>query len=350
MVTNHENYVISAPGKVILFGEHAVVYNQKCIATSLDKRTFCEAKLSQHIILNCPDISLYYNSTIQTESNNALLAFLKMAELTEIDGCEITIRSEIPVGAGLGSSASFCVCIAAGLLLLKGDISLDFKEKDLKMINELAFEGERVLHGSPSGVDNTIATYGGAKIYQKNCPLEDLKGFKELDILLTDSRVEKNTKRQVEMFGQRNRNFPDIMGHVIHAIGSISESCAELFSNTSKAEQIYSDLAVLVNMNQQLLVCAGMSHPVIDTLCATSARYGLTTKLTGAGGGGCCLTLIDKDASQEKINGLLNAFTNLQVDSFYTKVGVTGVQAIKSDCAVKITEAEFADLRNLFLK
>ncbi|KAJ3260124.1 hypothetical protein HK103_001200 [Boothiomyces macroporosus] len=128
-----------------------------------------------------------------------------MIELTSITGCEISIRSEIPVGAGLGSSASFCVCIAASLLILKEDISLEFNELDLKKINDLAFEGERVLHGSPSGVDNTLATYGGAKIYQKNQPLEDLKGFKELDILLTDTKVEKNTKRQVEMFGQRKK-------------------------------------------------------------------------------------------------------------------------------------------------
>ncbi|KAJ3324278.1 hypothetical protein HDV06_000317 [Boothiomyces sp. JEL0866] len=268
-----------------------------------------------------------------------------MIQLTDTAGCEISIRSEIPVGAGLGSSASFCVCIAASLLLLKKEISLEFTEQDLLKINELAFEGERVLHGSPSGVDNTLATYGGAKIYQKNQPLEDLKGFKELDILLSDTKVEKNTKKQVEMFGQRKKDFPQVMDHVIQAIGAISTSCAQLFSAYPESEKITSDLAVILN-NVGLLSCAGMSHSVIDKLCATSVRYGMNTKLTGAGGGGCCLTLIDKRVTPIDIDNLLKDFTGLGVTSFCTKVGVPGVQAVQS--SLKFKDSTFAQLRQLF--
>src|SRR6478736_5268254 len=96
-----QGFLISAPGKVILFGEHAVVYNKKCIATSLDKRTFVFAKISNNIILNCPDINLYYNNKDDVLkahksdlNNSALLAFLKIVELTGVDGCEISVRSE----------------------------------------------------------------------------------------------------------------------------------------------------------------------------------------------------------------------------------------------------------------
>ena len=74
------------------------------------------------------------------------------------------------------------------------------------MINQYAFEAEKVIHGNPSGVDNAIATYGGAKVYEKGKDLKDLVGFSGVEFLLTNTNVAKNTKRQVQLFKERLDN------------------------------------------------------------------------------------------------------------------------------------------------
>lgn len=89
------------------------------------------------------------------------------------------MESELPVGAGLGSSASYCVSLSAALLALAGELNLpqqreiseqqngldrevwvDVNKDKLDLVNKWAFEGERILHGRPSGIDNTVSSYG----------------------------------------------------------------------------------------------------------------------------------------------------------------------------------------------
>ncbi|KAI8899038.1 GHMP kinases N terminal domain-containing protein, partial [Globomyces pollinis-pini] len=144
-------------------------------------------------------------------------------------GCHLTIKSEIPVGAGLGSSASYSVCLATAILLLSKKISYPLTDDHRHAINTLAFEAEKVIHGTPSGVDNTISTFGGAKIYQKGKGVLDLKGFPALSILLTDTNVPKNTKQQVELFAQRKLKYPKLMNNVIDSISNVVEEAIELF-------------------------------------------------------------------------------------------------------------------------
>lgn len=214
----------SAPGKVILFGEHAVVYGMECMAATCDKYTFGLVKMSQSsshshrhgqvgnhsdpLILECLDIGLYYNSQLQTTTSGspklhndnqtkALEAFLTLAKYLGVSGGHFVIKSEIPVGAGLGSSASFSVVIASLLLLLvaqqdknrliNGHCILSSNNNrskkvdiNLELVNSLAFMAEKVIHGQPSGVDNTLCTYGGAKIYQKD-PVTQAVSLKDLD-------------------------------------------------------------------------------------------------------------------------------------------------------------------------
>ena len=81
---------------------------------------------------------------------------------------DVTITSELPLGSGLGSSAAFCVALSAALLALSGSVDVDrehrgwmaYKEDDLVLLNKWAFEGEKIIHGKPSGIDNTVSTYG----------------------------------------------------------------------------------------------------------------------------------------------------------------------------------------------
>lgn len=85
----------------------------------------------------------------------------------------VVVTSELPLGSGLGSSASFCVALAAALLAYTDSVSLDLKhqgwlsfgEKDLELVNKWAFEGEKIIHGKPSGIDNTVSAYGTPKSF-----------------------------------------------------------------------------------------------------------------------------------------------------------------------------------------
>lgn len=106
----------------------------------------------------------------------AVTAFLRAYQkVCAKTGLAIQVRSEIPVGSGLGSSASYSSCIAAALLITTKQISsATFTEKDLHFINELAFFCESVMHRNPSGVDNSISTFGGCKLFRKESPIVEL--------------------------------------------------------------------------------------------------------------------------------------------------------------------------------
>jgi mevalonate kinase len=235
--------VASAPGKVILFGEHAVVYGQQCMAATCDKYTFglvVDSRNSSrngsseesHMSLEFLDIGLSYDCHRETTTTDnqakALEAFLTLAKYLGVSSGHFVIKSEIPVGAGLGSSASFSVVVASLLLLVVAQkdknrkidglsILCDVPSKrssdstivnntkiinknnkstklqiNLELVNSLAFMAEKVIHGQPSGVDNTLCTYGGAKIYQKDpatqaVSLEDLDGY---DIVISSASFE----------------------------------------------------------------------------------------------------------------------------------------------------------------
>lgn len=199
---------VSAPSKVILHGEHAVVYGRSAVAASLDLRTrmyltpivkenvlqvdfpdvgvkqsWSGETIREEILKHKPertsDIDLDFLAKIQTfvdvnvsngeESTN--LEELQKASLTcffylyalicdKFTSMSIKVESEIPLGAGLGSSAALSVCLSAGLQAIKYRKS-ELGKEALEKICQLAFLSEKILHGRPSGIDNTASTYGG---------------------------------------------------------------------------------------------------------------------------------------------------------------------------------------------
>lgn len=182
-------YVISAPAKCILFGEHSVVYGHQAIAATLDLLTFVQVDPNYNGLL------------LMINDEMGQLAFQTVAKEMGVTRGRFRIKSEIPIGAGLGSSASFCVCIVTGLLLIAQRITPSLTSQDLELVNKYAFKAEQVIHGTCSGLDNTMCTFGGYKLYDKN-RIEDLD-FGDLKFMLVNTRVPKSTKDQVEKFKQR---------------------------------------------------------------------------------------------------------------------------------------------------
>ncbi|TPX57494.1 hypothetical protein SpCBS45565_g08196 [Spizellomyces sp. 'palustris'] len=346
-----DSILISAPGKVILFGEHAVVYGKSAVAASLGLRTYawmrptgdhtvtlrlpdiCSSAIqwdltalsdfvtSHNVVPTCEPTSLTDDKEAAAQpllksiatvpgARQAALAFLHLytSLFKDPQGIEVCVRSALPVGAGLGSSASYSVCIAAGLLALNGYIKMPKKSKtsygatELKLVNDWAFVSEQVIHGNPSGVDNAVSTYGGAMLYT-NGKMEQLNGFKSIQFILTDTCVPKNTKAQVENVRIRKVQFGPVLDPLMDAMQGISNTCKHLFGALEQSDITQSDVLTgmeeLVDMNHCILAACGVSHPSLERIRQLTAKYGLRSKLTGAGGGGyTAIDLIEKVKSE----------------------------------------------------
>ncbi|KAK8960404.1 Mevalonate kinase [Platanthera guangdongensis] len=339
-----------APGKIILAGEHSVVHGSAAIAASIDLYTHVLFRLpppsENHgsVELELKDMGLVFSwpSKILEEAFNSLdtlpstpqscspahlrlitslveeknipeakiwlssgvSAFLYL--YTSIHGYKpatVAVTSELPLGSGLGSSASFCVSLAAALLALTSEVSVDdgnsqwltLTESNLELLNKWAFEGEKIIHGKPSGIDNTVSTFGKVIMF-KSGELTQMKSTMPLRMLITNSKVARNTKALVAGVSERAVRHPSAMYTVFTAVDFISKELANAIEapaaddiSITRREEMIEEL---MEMNQGLLQCMGVSHASIENVLRVTAKYKLTSKLTGAGGGGCVLTLL----------------------------------------------------------
>ncbi|KAL7753654.1 Mevalonate kinase [Sorochytrium milnesiophthora] len=365
---------VSAPGKTILFGEHAVVYGKTAIAAAVNLRTdlHLQPSTDARVTLHLPDIN--FSIAVETDALSDIGRQLPSADHAEPDAPSaaikhalldlvnqhapaaetmqalatvafwhlllsirsssqlrpdmamvVSLRSAIPVGSGLGSSASLSVCYAAALLQYYGGIRDCTSSESLALINKWAFAAEKILHGNPSGIDNSVATYGGAMIYSKG-QMERLSGFASLRFLLINTNVPKNTGVQVAKVKSLREAHPTVVDPMLDAIHNISTSCCKVFEQDLHAMQRHEQLAQLVAMNQHLLAALGMSHPAIDTAVQQTTKLGFPSKLTGAGGGGCVLTLLPDDVDEQAVSQLRDVLQQEHgFDVFETELGCRGV-------------------------
>ncbi|XP_031114569.1 mevalonate kinase-like isoform X2 [Ipomoea triloba] len=259
---------------------------------------------------------------------------------TSILGCKpakAVVHSELPMGAGLGSSAALCVALSAAILSLSDSISIDFSQKgwqtfrdsELELVNKWAFEGENIIHGKPSGVDNTVSTYGNL-IKFKSGDLTHLQTNSPIKMLITNTRVGRNTKALVAGVSEKTLRHPSAMISVFNAVDSISNELATIIQSpvaddlaiTEKEEK----MGELMEMNQGLLQCMGVSHSSIETVLRTTAKYKLYSKLIGAGGGGCVLTLLPTLLSGTVINKVIAELEACGFQCLIAGIGGSGVE------------------------
>ncbi|XP_047616840.1 mevalonate kinase isoform X1 [Phacochoerus africanus] len=367
--------LVSAPGKVILHGEHAVVHGKVALAVALNLRTFL--RLQPH---NSGKVSLRLpNIGIQRTWDVARLqlldtSFLEQGDLTEqveklkevagfskdstnhdclavpaflylylticrsqrtLPSLDIAVWSELPTGAGLGSSAAYSVCLAAALLtaceeipnpLKDGEATGRWTEENLELINKWAFQGERVIHGNPSGVDNAVSTWGGALRYQQG-KISPLKRLPALKILLVNTKVPRSTKALVASVKNRMLKFPEIIAPLLASMDAISLECERVLGEMAAAPALehYLVLEELIDMNQHHLNALGVGHASLDQLCQVTTAHGLHSKLTGAGGGGCGITLLRPDLERPEVEDTKQALTSCGFDCWETSIGAPGV-------------------------
>lgn len=388
-------FMTSAPGKVIVYGEHAVVHGKAAIAAAISLRSYllvtALSKSQRHITLRFPDISFhhtwqiddlpwstfshpskkkfYYDlvtaldpdlveamkphlSTVSPEASPEvrkihqaaasafLYLFLSLAS-QRFPGCIYTLRSTLPIGAGLGSSASISVCLSSALLLqlrtLSGphpDQPREEAELQIERINRWAFVGEMCIHGNPSGVDNTVSTGGKAvlfkrKDYAKAPQVTPLYTFPELPLLLVNTRQARSTAVEVAKVAALRKSQPVVTDLILDAIDKITESAHDLISAPDFDEDDHDSAQVLgelMKINHGLLVSLGVSHPRLERTSELVDLAGVGwTKLTGAGGGGSSITLLRPNVALESLRGLEAQLEAEDFEKFEATLGGDGV-------------------------
>lgn len=410
-----QRLVLSAPGKVILHGEHAVVHGKRGVAMSLDLRTTLTlTRTNDTVTLHLPDVKirecwslaslqklysllgitnshdnvdcthienlkpesakvikdfLCISENSQSQRTLALLSFFHLytSLLPQVEGFTIHVSSQIPTGAGLGSSAAYAVCLAGALLVLSGRVHPDaFKAttKDevrlpaVALASKWTYSSEMIMHGNPSGIDNTTCSYGGV-ISFKDGHIDTL-GTCGLQIMLVNTKVPRSTQALVASVKEKLEKFPEIINPILESMDALAERALSILRRLSKLKlnreddpniipitsdedclakelvldepsaaaaisSLYEELCVLLDMNHSLLTALGVSHPALERVVSVSSEHRLHAKLTGAGGGGFALVLLPRSRKAGCFSQCMESLRNLDYQVWMVDLGVPGL-------------------------
>lgn len=297
---------VSAPGKIILCGEHAVVYQQPAIAIPV-QQVASTTKIFAHP--TAPKGQVWVKAdAIQVEGvleslnenhpiRNAVELVKKLFSIDHLPACEIRITSTIPIASGLGSSASTAVSLISVLSEFI-DHSLSTAE-----ISELAYEVEKLHHGNPSGIDNAVIAYNRPVFFRRGEPLEFLEIASPLHLIIANTGIHASTIEAVTGVRGRWQNDLTKYNALFKKIGEISEQVRQYLSSGD-----VSHIGQLLSLNHSYLQEMGVSCPELDALVSESLNVGaLGAKLSGGGLGGNMIALVNPGESSRINNALLHA-------------------------------------------
>ncbi|RNJ78628.1 MAG: mevalonate kinase [Nitrosopumilus sp. B06] len=277
----------SAPGKIILFGEHFVVYGSGAILCAIDRRITVTAEETMekkiHIISEIG--SLKAEPGIPACDVDCILRPLYHLADTAlrshgIPGIKVTVKSEIPAGMGLGSSSACCVAGAAAVSGLFSDYSRE-------EILHLAVNAERTIFEDTSGADCTVCTHGGIIRYGVDGH-EKIDAGQNLGIIVASSGATHSTKSVVAKVKRfRNANPAEFSG-MCDAESDIIRDVKELLEQGDIAQ-----LGKKANQNQRYLEAIGVTNQTLQEMVRIGQGASAGAKITGAGGGGCVFALTD---------------------------------------------------------
>ena len=346
-----EKIKVSAPGKVHLIGEHAVVYGEPAIIAAIGNRTYVDISPAEDITYQdvaWPDISHTWkidqvfkitqktldlrNKGNEKKDFSELFSFIKengyegyratvlglaMKNLGINQGFSVIIDSKIPTGAGLGSSASRAVATTKAIAELFG------KELSLEEINDIAFEQEKIIHGTPSGGDNSACCFGGLVWFKKSQPKNEIKSLKEeipyqLEnfIFVYTGPPQKTTGELVQLARELDEDYRT------ERTKKIGEMCHEML-NVLK-EKNFQRMKEIMNQTQKNLAELKVSTEKIDQIAESVQKIDGAAKLCGAGGGGIVLCY------HEDKNKLIDLIKSIGYDPWESELAVEGVKAEKT--------------------
>ena len=281
----------SAAGKIILLGEHAAVYGKHVLALPIrDAVTASVKKVARGLTLEVPDWRL--SVEIAPEAGGIDAAVRRIVEKLGVqrEGFAIRVRSALPRAMGLGSSAAFAVAIVRAFDRLLG-LSLDDGQ-----VNEIAFACEKLAHGTPSGVDNTLATYGRPVLFRggDRGRIENIELTEAPPIVVACSHHAGITHEQVAGVRARYERQRAAFGAIFDQIDALSIAGAKALVAGD-----YGGLGQLMNVCQGLLNALGVSTPELERMVDIARDAGAAgAKLTGAGGGGSIVAVCPGTVSE----------------------------------------------------
>ena len=449
----------SAPGKVILFGEHAVVYGATAVASALSDlrvsvhvrgggggdggggrtagddggavirvrlgdihgdavpggRAF-DARALVRALASCPPVAAadpfapahapaavldalraHLRASLDSDPREhevvalTVLLYLCLALLPGAfdggggGGLDIRVpASRLPLGAGLGSSAAFSVASAGALLAARlrrdgasadttaatasnghnGNGSSGGRQPSAAVreaINGWAFVAETISCGTPSGIDNTVSALGGAIRFVKagfpGAGIQALARFPRCRLLVTNTKVPRSTRALVAGVRALRERMPGVVDPINAAMDAVSKECVASCGNAGGGDDTgggggsddisdatFARWCALVDVNHHLLQSVGVSHPAIERVCAATRKAGLHSKLTGAGGGGCVITLLPRALGARALARVVAELHADGFECFETVAGGDGVLLLDADADADDEEEEVATL------
>ena len=296
--------VASAPGKIILVGEHAVVYGRPAIAVPVWKTTARTQITDLATGSGCTIVAHDIGETIPLQDAPdtnplALVVRLSIAKLglPQNPDWRIDLRSDIPIASGLGSGAAVSTALVRAVYQHVGE------DADPAAICELVYESEKLFHGTPSGIDNAVIAYGRPLWYTKGTAPEFFTPSGNIMLVIADTGISSPTKETVVDVRRAWEREPDRYDALFDRIGEIALQARQAIEVGDQRT-----LGVLFNQNQALLHELDVSSPALERLIKTALDAGATgAKLSGGGRGGNMIAVIDAVADQEISSAVASA-------------------------------------------
>ena len=312
--------IAKAPGKIILFGEHFVVYQNRAILGAINKyatvttektntdNILISSSLGQSSIQKDEDVS-----NVEKKFRPFFYIAKQVIEKNNFDkGITIKIESDIPIGAGLGSSSACCVAAAASILNL-------FNSTDENDVLELAINAEKTIFPNTSGADCTVSVSGGIIEYQKEKGFSKIETENEFNFIIIDSEQVHSTDKVVERVRKFKENNSDVF----------TELCSEEERLIAKAldSMKKNDLETIgkcMAQNQMFLEQIGVSNDELLSITKEIEKITFGAKITGAGDGGCIIALTKKD------DDLSEYVNTTKYQTYHVTIQKTGMQVFNT--------------------
>ncbi len=294
-------------GKVILLGEHGVVYGRPAIAAALDQGVRAHATTAPADRMLIDPWGVDVKPGPQNEEALAHAFSIALDELpAERPALEVRCEVELPAGAGLGCSAALGVSVIKAIAEALGD------QMDSATLHRRSLAWEQVFHGNPSGIDNAVAASGGVIRFQKGEPFCQIPIARPLHLVIAHSGEASSTSEMVAAVARQRERDPVRVEKVFDGIGALVINAARALADGDPRK-----LGQLLDLNHALLASLMLSTPRLEALVSRARADGAHgAKVTGAGGGGCMLAL----AAEERVDQIREGLLSMEAEVIITKV------------------------------
>jgi mevalonate kinase len=301
--------IAEAPSKAIITGEHFVVHGAWALAAALPRRVRVEVVESAH-----PTVVSNRMPSTGTLGRPILGVVESMAkEFSFSPNLSVSVISDVPEGAGLGSSASTMVATASAVARFH---SLDLQPPD---IFRYSMVGEKEVHGRPSGVDAAACTFGGVVLFKPGSTPRAISLKGQRSLIVAFSGRKRRTKHQIRRVAEVKDTLPSFFGSLTEAASEVSLMAAEKLAGGEMRS-----LGRMMSFNHAVLSTIGVSNRPLDRLVDLALSLGAYgAKLTGAGGGGSIVAV----APGRKEKSIVSGLTERGFEAFRADIPVKGVKS-----------------------